>query len=126
MSSQPLPLPISDIIIVNVSVASPGVTQRPFNQGLIVGSSPVIPSYGSNPRIRQYPSLDAMLTDGFTDTDPEYLAAELYFSQTPIPEFVWISRQDLTAIFSAIPHTGDLGTNYLPGDLIYVDRTRCF
>ena len=122
MSSQPLPLPISDIIIVNVSVASPGVTQRPFNQGLIVGSSPVIPSYGSNPRIRQYPSLDAMLTDGFTDTDPEYLAAELYFSQTPIPEFVWIGRQDLTAIFSAIPHTGDLGTNYLPGDLIYVDQ----
>lgn len=120
MSTLPSSLPVSDIIVVNVSVASGAIAPRPFNQGLIVGSSAVIPSYGANARIRQYPSLAAMLTDGFIDSEPEYLSAELYFSQSPAPQFVWIGRQDLTAIKTIIPHSGNAGTGYVVGDQITV------
>lgn len=118
MSTRPLALPVSDIIAVSVVAASGAVAARQFNQGLIVGSSPVIPSYGANPRLRQYPSLAAMLTDGFTANEGEYLAASLYFAQSPAPQFVWIGRQDLTAILTAIPHAGNAGTGYAVGDIV--------
>ena len=121
MSSAPtLPLPVSDIIMVTVSVAAGAIPARPFDQGLIIGPSTVIPSYGSNPRLRQYPSLLAMTSDGFTTSEPEYLAAELYFSQNPQPLVVWVGRQDLTAIQTAIPHSGSAGTGYAVGDIITV------
>lgn len=120
MSSRTLPLPVSDIVQVNVSVASGAIPAQPFNQGLIVGPSAVIPSTptSSDPRLRQYASTAEMLLDGFTDDDPEYLAATLYFSQTPSPQFVWIGRQDLTAIKTIIPHSGAAGTGYAVGDTI--------
>jgi hypothetical protein len=38
-----------------------------------------------------------MAADGFSATDPEYLAAQLYFSQSPQPDVLWVGRQDLTA-----------------------------
>lgn len=120
--SLPPTLPVSDVVVVNVSVASGAVAPRPFNQGLLVGSSPVIPTYGANPRLRQYPSLAAMLTDGFTNNEPEYLAASLYFAQPGPPQFVWIGRQDLTAIKTAIPHSGNAGTGYVVGDVIGVTQ----
>jgi len=118
MGSTPSSLPLSDIVVVDVSVANGSVAPRPFNQGLIVGSSTVIPSYGANARIRQYASLAEMVTDGFTTNDPEYIAAGLYFSQAAVPQFVWIGRQDLTAIQTAIPHSGAAGTGYAIGDTV--------
>jgi len=45
-----------------------------------------------------------MLADGFTVNSSEYIAAQIYFSQTPAPQFIWIGRQDLTAIGSALPN----------------------
>ena len=95
--SLPPSLPIQDIVQVNVSVASGGVAAQTFNQGLIIGNSTVIPTSGANPRVRQYPTLAAMLTDGFTNMEPEFLAAELYFGQVPAPSEVWIGRQDTGA-----------------------------
>jgi hypothetical protein len=94
------PLPVSDIVQVNVSVAAAAVASRSFNQALIVGDTAVIPTYGANPRLRQYANTDEMLSDGFTNTDPEFIAAEIYFSQQSNPQFVWIGRQDDTAIES--------------------------
>jgi len=85
-------LPISNFVVINVSVAQSQVQPRPFNQGLIIGPSAVIPSYGANARIRSYASLAAMLTDGFTNTEPEYIGAELYFSQEAVPNLIWIGR----------------------------------
>ena len=98
-----LPLSLSDIIEVNVSVAQPAIAPFAFNEGLMIGPSSVIPSYGPNSRIRQYTDTDEMLTDGFTDTDPEYLAAVLYESQPSNPGDFWIGRQDGTAIATAVP-----------------------
>lgn len=113
-----LSLPLSDIIQVSVSAAAAAIAAKSFNQGLIVGPSAVIPSYGANPRLRQYGSTAAMLADGFTNNEPEFIAAQLYFSQNEVPEFVWIGRQDLTAISAAIPHAGNAGTGYAVGDIV--------
>lgn len=120
MATQPLPL--SNIVTVNVSVAAASVAAKTFNVGLIVGSSTVIPSYGANARIQQFASTAAMLTAGFSDTSPEYLAAEGYFGADSAPGAVMIGRQDLTAIQTAIPHSGAAGTNYKVGDVVGVTQ----
>ena len=39
-----------------------------------------------------------MLAAGFTVNSPEYIAAQIYFSQTPAPNEIAIGRQDLTAL----------------------------
>lgn len=114
------PLPISDVVTVTVSAAAGAVAPATFNVGLIVGSSTHIPSYGANSLVREYASLAEMSEDGFLTTDPEYIAAELYFSQSPTAPFVWVGRQDLTAIATAIPHSGNAGTGYVVGDQVTV------
>lgn len=115
-----LTLPVKDIVQVNVAAASGAIASKDFNQGLIVGSSSVIPSSGANSRIRQYADVAAMLTDGFQTTDPEYIAASLYFQQKDTPSFVWIGRQDLTAIGTAVVNVG--GTGYAVGDIVTVTQ----
>jgi hypothetical protein len=111
-------LPLSDILNVTV-VVSPAASPGPaFNQGLIVGSSAVIPSVGANNRVQQFTSLTAMSTAGFAPTAAEYLAAEPYFGQSPAPSYLWIGRQDLTALESVTIGSG--GTNYEPGDILTV------
>jgi hypothetical protein len=37
-----------------------------------------------------------MLTDGFTNASAEYLAAQIYFSQSPAPTQLWVGRYDMT------------------------------
>jgi len=115
-----LTLPIADIIQVNVSPAAVQVASKSFNQGLIVGPSTAIPSYGANSRLRQYASAAAMIADGFTALEAEYIAAALYFSQASNPQFVWIGRQDLTAIGTATVDVG--GTGYVVGDVVTVTQ----
>ncbi len=97
------PLPLSELVDLSVTVSAAAPSPNGFNQGLIIGDSAVIPSYGASSRLRQYSSTSAMITDGFTTTDPEYLAATGYFSPTPAPGYVWIGRQDSTAISAATP-----------------------
>ena len=125
MTVSTAPLALSNLVDITVSVSAAAASPNGFNQGLVVGSSAVIPSYGANSRLRQYgpggtAALLAMLADGFTSSDPEYIAVQIYFSQTPQPGYVWVGRQDLTAIYTAIPHSGNAGTNYAVGDLITV------
>jgi hypothetical protein len=125
MSTNPQPLSIiADVIVV---VSSPQVNGPPFNQGLFIGSTPgTIPSYGVNPRVRQYLAAtfsDEMQGDGYADDDPEFLCAQLYFSQSPAPQAVWIGCQDATAIKTAVPTPANLGTGYVLGDIIGVTQT---
>jgi len=123
MGSNPQPLSI--IADVNIVVNSPQVNGPPFNQGLFTGTSSAIPSYGTNPRIRQYLAATfstAMIADGFTTNSPEYICMQMYFSQSPQPQSGYVGRQDLTAIFSAIPHSGNAGTGYVVGDLVTVTQ----
>jgi hypothetical protein len=114
----PNTFPLSLIVDVSVQVAAVAAAPPTFNQGLIVGSSSHIPSVGANSRVRQYTSLAGMTSDGFAITDPEYLAASAYFAPTPAAQFVWIGRQDLTAVQTAVPHSGSAGTGYKVGDTV--------
>ncbi len=90
MASQPL----TGIVSVTVQVSPVPVGPPALNTGLIVGPSAVITPAQ---RVVLYPSTGAMLTGGFVATDPEYLAAELYFAQAPQPVQVAIGRQDTDA-----------------------------
>jgi len=124
MASVPNTLSLQTIVDVIVEVSAHAASPPAFNQGLIIGPSTYIPSWGANSRIRQYTSLVGMAGDGFQPTDPEYVAAELYFSQKPAPTFVWIGRQDNTgtSLSTVIVHSGSGGTGYLVGDILGVDN----
>lgn len=115
--------PLSVLCDVVVEVSPLAVSSPQFNQGLVIGPSAVIPSTGAtNPRIRQYTGIAAMATDGFSPTSPEYLAAQLYFGVNNPPQYLWVGRQDLTAISTAIPHSANAGTGYAVGDVVTVTQ----
>ena len=97
MTATP-PLSLTNLVDISVTVAPAVAVAGGFNQGLFIGNSGVIPSYGTNPRLRQYSSITAILAGGFTTSDPEYIAAQIYFSQTPTPQFIWLGCQDPTAL----------------------------
>jgi Protein of unknown function (DUF3383) len=111
-------LSLQPIVDVSVMVTGTATTRRTFDQGLIIGTSSVVPH---SERIRQYTSIDDMLTDGFTDESPEYLAANLYFAQDTPATYVWIGRQDLTAIATVDIDSG--GTGYAVGDTLVVTQS---
>jgi hypothetical protein len=109
------PLPLSQILNVSVLVLPTNTPGPAFNQALIVGSSAVIPSVGANSRMRLYESLADVAVD-FQKTAPEYVDAALYFAQGAT--FLWIGRQDLTAIMSATIASG--GSGYTVGQVVTV------
>jgi len=111
-------LSLSNILNVAVVVSPAAVPGPSFNQALIVGPSTIIPS---TERLRLYTSLTAIGQD-FSSTGPEFLAASLYFGQTPKPNFLWMGRQDLTAIATAAVNTA-AGTGYHVGDIVTVVQT---
>ena len=77
--------------IVNVTVTREAVkTRLSYNTGLIVGETEVIPAEA---RCAVYGSLDAMLDEGFKETDALYRAAALYFAQAKVPERVVIGAR---------------------------------
>lgn len=87
-------LPLSLVCNVTVNVSPVAAAVPTFNQAIIVGPSTVI---SATIRTTQYPNTAAMQTAGFSSGMPELAAAQLYFSQVPTPQTVWIGRQDLTA-----------------------------
>lgn len=111
---------LSVVCDVEINISPVAASAPTFNQGLIIGTSAVIPSSGSTGRLRRYTSLAGLTADGFTTVQAEYLAAQLYFSQTPTPQYVWIGRQDTTAIATATFTAG--GTGYTVGDVLTVTQ----
>jgi hypothetical protein len=124
MSANPLPLSI--IADVTVITSSPQVSSPQFNTPLVIGSTAAIPSYGVNPRVRIYLKATystQMITDGFSLSSPEYICAQIIFSQSPSPSQIAVGRQDLTAIGTAVQTTGNAGINYKVGDIITVTQS---
>lgn len=119
-------LPLNLVVDVEVEITPQAPATPSFNQALVIGTSPVIPSVGGeNPRIRSYTTLAQIAADGFGVNTPEYLAAQMYFSQNangPAPQYLQIGRQDLTALATAgtIIHAGAGGTGYAVGDICTV------
>lgn len=98
MSTQIPPLALSNIIDISVTVSPSTPAVNPFNIGLFVGPSTVIPSYGANSRVQTFTSPATVLAAGFSLSSPEYLASLIYFDQTPTAAKFALGRQDLTAL----------------------------
>lgn len=118
---MPQSLNLSSVFNVSVTVASAAVAAPAFNQALIVGPSTVIPSQGATGRVRAYSSTSAMLTDGFQTSAPEYIAAGIYFGQSPAPTLLKVGRQDLTALYT-VAVGSSAGTDYVVGDILTVSQ----
>ncbi|KAF1069152.1 MAG: hypothetical protein GAK45_01173 [Pseudomonas citronellolis] len=86
-------LAVSDVVNVQIVMAPTAAATRNFGALLILGPSDVI---DTNERIRQYSSLDALVAD-FGTVAPEYLDANLFFSQSPQPSLVYVGRWAKTA-----------------------------
>lgn len=80
-------LSVGDIVNVDVVMSPLAAAIRNFGALLILGSTPGVIDTGE--RLRQYSSLDQVAQD-FGTTAPEYLAAALYFSQSPQPSVLYI------------------------------------
>lgn len=71
---------LDNIVDVSVSVSNPSTIQSSFNLGCIIGPSEALKTGRAKIyRVSNYAT--QMITDGFKTTDPEYIAAGLYFSQ---------------------------------------------
>ncbi len=81
-------LAVSDVVSVQVSLNPIASALRNFGALLILGDSSVI---DTQTRIRQYSTLSAVATD-FGSSAPEYLAADLFFGQSPQPSTLYIGR----------------------------------
>lgn len=81
-------LPVGRLVRVSVNLQPLAAARRGFGTLLVAGSSPVI---DAAERLRTYTTLDAVAND-FGTTAPEYLAAALYFGQSPRPGMMMIGR----------------------------------
>ena len=81
-------LPVSRLINVSINMSPLAAQGANLNAALILGASAVI---DTNERMRSYGTIDAVGSD-FGNTAPEYLAALLYFQQTPQPSQLYIGR----------------------------------
>lgn len=86
-------LPVASLINVVVNLTPAGALALDIDSLLILGPSQVI---DMTTRMREYSSLAGVALD-FANNDPEYLAAELWFEQSPSPENVFIGAWAKTA-----------------------------
>lgn len=86
-------LPVSRLVNVGLQITPQAVQAPSLNTGLVLGTSTVIDTVQ---RMRQYATLGAIATD-FGTTAEEYLAAELWFAQSPQPTSMYVGRWCKTA-----------------------------
>ena len=86
-------LSVSRLVSVSVSLSPQAVGRRGFGTLMIAGDSSII---NGLERLRSYTSLSSVAAD-FGTSAPEYLAAALYFSQSPQPKNLMIGRWLRTA-----------------------------
>jgi Protein of unknown function (DUF3383) len=86
-------LPVSRLIDVTINMSPLAAQGANLNTALLLGASPVI---DTNERMRSYGSI-AEISSDFGTTAAEYLAALLYFQQTPQPSELKIGRWAKTA-----------------------------
>jgi Protein of unknown function (DUF3383) len=83
----------NDIATITVSLSAAAAGARNFGSFIFVGDSGVI---DTNSRFRFYTSIEEVGND-FPTNSPEFLAAEIYFDQTPTPTGLYIGAWARTA-----------------------------
>jgi hypothetical protein len=96
-------LSVSDVVDVTINMSPLAVPLRNFGALCIAGPSAVV---DVSERLREYATLDGVAAD-FGTTAPEYLAADLFFSQSPRPAILYVGRFAQTPT-SAVLHGGIL------------------
>lgn len=99
-----------NIISINVSRNTRGVSRQGFGVPLFIGISPS--NWADGEVVRSYTTSDGVLEDFGSDT-PEYIAASRFFGQNPSPRIVKIGRHVLgvTSIdFTVSVNDGDTYT----------------
>jgi hypothetical protein len=86
-------LPVSNLVNVQVNLASSPAQAQSLSDLLVLGSSNVI---DTQERMRSYSSAASVAAD-FGSTAPEYLAALAWFGQSPQPTNLYIGRWAQTA-----------------------------
>jgi len=81
-------IPISTVVNVDISLEALPVSEANFGTPLIFGST----QSSWNPRIREYFTLNDVLTD-FSSSNPEYKAAAAIFDQNPNVKSIKIAQQ---------------------------------
>lgn len=97
-------LNLSNIVSITEYISPLSAPRTTFNQMLIVGTSGII---DTTERLREYTSAAELLEDGFALTDPEYLCAALYFSQSPAPTSLWVGCQGVSPAESIVAAVQD-------------------
>src|SRR5690554_511106 len=99
---------LKEIIEINISRETRGVTRQGFGTPLFIGTTPDV--YPSGEYVRTYTSADAVLEDFGEDT-PEHTAALRVFGQQISPTYLKIGNQkdteSLTEAYSAIKEADD-------------------
>ena len=90
--TTPSTLSLDRLVDITVEINPLAAPRATFNELLIVGDT--VSDITAAERLRVYEDAASMLDDGFVDTDPEYVAAQIYFAQTPAPRRLWIGFQD--------------------------------
>lgn len=94
-------LSVSDIVNVQVQMAPQAAQVRNFGSLLLLGDSVVI---DVTQRYRLYTSLSSVGND-FGSTAPEYLAAQLFFGQSPQPQQLYVGRWAASATHGSLTGT---------------------
>lgn len=94
-------LPVSRLIRASINLSPIAAARRGFGILMVAGDSDVI---DGRERVRSYTSLESVATD-FGLSAPEYLAAVLYFGQSPRPSTMmcgrWISADTSAILYGA-------------------------
>lgn len=88
-----LGLSVNNVVKVSVVMSPKAAQTRDFGSLLILGDSSII---DTTERLRSYTGIDAIAGE-FGTTSPEYLAASLYFGQSPQPAICYVGRWARTA-----------------------------
>ena len=102
-------LSLSSIVQVRVRAAAAPVSGTAFSTGMILVPAS---SVTEESRLRLYASAADMLSDGFTPSDPAYLAAQAYFAASPAPDKVYVglytsSESPVTVFRTILNQTSD-------------------
>lgn len=93
------------VVNVQISLNTTGISVEGFNTMLVVGTHA-----HSLARVETYTQASDMITAGFSDTDPLYLAAVDAFSQTPRPRQVKIGRRQAASVAVTVASLTSAGT----------------